>query len=334
MRARSNGSDGLRWLVTGGAGFIGSHFVRTLLDGTAEDPPQAVTVLDSLTYAGDRRNLAPVARDARLRFLHGDVSDPEAVEEAIEGVDVVVHFAAESHVDRSIVGAADFVRTNVTGTQVLLEAARSRPLRRFVQVSTDEVYGSIAQGSWTEDTPLAPNSPYSASKAGADLLALAYHRTHGVPVCVTRGSNTYGPYQFPEKVVPLFVTRLLEGRTVPLYGTGENVRDWLHVDDHCAGVRLVATGGRPGRVYHVGGGLEMTNRELTAELLAATGADWSSVERVADRPGHDLRYSLDCTRIRDELGYAPRTGFRQGLLATVRWYEQHRERWQPLSAAG
>jgi dTDP-glucose 4,6-dehydratase len=318
-------------LVTGGAGFIGSHYVRSLLSGGFDGPvPDSVVVLDALTYAGNRANLDPVAADPRLEFVHGDITDADAVEAVMSRVDHVVHFAAESHVDRSIQGAASFVVTNVVGTQVLLDAALRHGVRRFVHVSTDEVYGSIPEGSWPETHPLEPNSPYSASKAASDLLARAYFRTHGLPVVVTRCSNNYGPHQFPEKVVPLFVTNLLDGLPVPLYGEGRNVRDWLHVDDHCRGIHLVLAGGRPGEVYNIGGGTELTNRELTERLLAAVGADWSSVRHVEDRKGHDLRYSVDITKIRDELGYEPRVPFDQGLADTVAWYREHRAWWEPL----
>ncbi len=244
----------------------------------------------------------------------------------------MVHFAAESHVDRSILGAADFVMTNVVGTQTLLDAALHVGVDRFVHVSTDEVYGSIETGSWDEERPLEPNSPYSASKASSDLLARAYHRTHGVPVCVTRCSNNYGPYQFPEKVIPLFVTNLIDGGTVPLYGEGTNVRDWLHVDDHCRGIHLVLNGGRVGEVYNIGGGTELTNKELTGLLLESTGTDWDKVRKVEDRLGHDLRYSVDITKIRDELGYEPLVGFEQGLADTVEWYRANRTWWEPLKA--
>jgi dTDP-glucose 4,6-dehydratase len=323
----------MRLLVTGGAGFIGSHFVRQTLYGAYPRYADAeIVVLDLLTYAGCEANLAEVADSPRLRFVHGDVRDAQLVDELVSGVDLVVNFAAESHVDRSILGAADFVSTNVGGTQVLLQAAVDHGVARFVQVSTDEVYGSIAEGSWTEDHLLEPNSPYSASKAGGDLLARAYHRTHGLPVCVTRCSNNYGPYQFPEKVIPLFVTNLLDGRTVPLYGDGLNVRDWLHVDDHCAAVALVAERGRPGEIYNIGGGSELTNRELTALLLAATGHDWSMVEPVTDRKGHDRRYSVDHTKITQELGYRPSVPFTEGLARTVEWYREHRDWWEPLKA--
>jgi len=317
----------MRVLVTGGAGFIGSEYVRRRLSA---DPAARVTVLDKLTYSGVEANLAPVAKAPGYTFVRGDVCDPDVVDQVMAGQDAVVHFAAESHVDRSIEGAGPFVTTNVLGTQVLLDAARRHGVGRFVQVSTDEVYGSIGEGSWTEDRPLAPNSPYSASKAGADLLALAHHRTHGLDVVVTRCTNNYGPYQFPEKVVPLFVTRLLDGKPVPLYGDGRNVRDWLHVSDHCRGIDLVLHGGRAGEVYHIGGGAELTNHKLTGLLLDALGADWDRVEHVPDRKGHDLRYSLDDSKIREELGYAPQTPFAQGLADTVAWYRAHRSWWEPL----
>ncbi|NAZ80213.1 dTDP-glucose 4,6-dehydratase [Kineococcus sp. R8] len=322
----------MRLLVTGGAGFIGSHFVRSALRGSGTGDVERLVVLDKLTYAGNPANLAPVAEDPRLELVRGDIIDPGAVEEALAGCDAVVHFAAESHVDRSIGGALDFVRTNVVGTQVLLDAALRRGVEKFVHVSTDEVYGSIAEGSWSEDRPLEPNSPYAASKASSDLLARAAHRTHGLPVCITRCSNNYGPYQFPEKVIPLFVTRLLTGGTVPLYGSGTNVRDWLHVDDHCRGIDLVLRSGRPGETYNIGGGTELTNRELTVRVLAEVGADWSRVREVADRPGHDLRYSVDITKISRELGYAPRRDFAEGLAETVRWYRDRADWWRPLLA--
>jgi dTDP-glucose 4,6-dehydratase len=316
-------------LVTGGAGFIGSAFVRSLL---AEDAAARVTVLDKLTYSGNRANLDPVAGDPRLRFVEGDIGDAALVDALVPGHDAIVHFAAESHVDRSILGAAPFVTTNVLGTQTLLDAALRRGVGRFLHVSTDEVYGSIETGSWTEDTPLAPNSPYAASKAGSDLIALAYHRTHGLDVVVTRCSNNYGPYQFPEKVIPLFVTNLLDGLPVPLYGDGGNVRDWLHVDDHCAGVRLALAKGRAGEVYHIGGGTELTNTELTDRLLTACGAGREMVRRVPDRKGHDRRYSLDITKISEELGYAPAVALDRGLADTVAWYRDNRAWWEPLTA--
>jgi dTDP-glucose 4,6-dehydratase len=321
----------VRILVTGGAGFIGSTFVRSIVVGRYPAFADAqVVVLDLLTYAGSRTNLAPVLDSPRLRFVHGDIRDNALVADLVTGVDVVVHFAAESHVDRSIAGAAEFVSTNVVGTQVLLEAALEAGVGRFVHVSTDEVYGSIDEGSWPETHPVEPNSPYSASKASSDLLARSYHRTHGLPVCITRCSNNYGPHQFPEKLIPLFVTNLLDGRPVPLYGDGLNVRDWLHVDDHCNGVQLVAEGGRPGEIYNIGGGTELTNRELTHRLVEAVGADMSMIEPVPDRKGHDRRYSVDWSKIRDELGYTPAVPFDEGLAATVRWYRDNRAWWEPL----
>ncbi|MGW5746088.1 dTDP-glucose 4,6-dehydratase [Amycolatopsis sp. NPDC003861] len=322
----------MRVLVTGGAGFIGSHYVRQVLTGAYPALRDAeVVVLDKLTYAGNEANLAPVAADPRLRFVRGDICDTALVADVMTGVDLVVHFAAESHVDRSILGAADFVLTNVLGTQNLLQAALEAGVSKFVHVSTDEVYGSIEHGSWSEDRLLEPNSPYSASKASSDLVARSFFRTHGLPVCITRCSNNYGPYQFPEKVIPLFVTNLLDGRKVPLYGDGLNVRDWLHVDDHCHGIQLVADGGRPGEIYNIGGGTELTNRSLTEKLLEAVGAGWDSVEPVEDRKGHDRRYSVDITKIGSELGYAPRVSFEDGLAGTVAWYRDNRAWWEPLS---
>ena len=323
----------MRVLVTGGAGFIGSHYVRQVLSGAYPTLADAeVVVLDKLTYAGNEANLAPVADSPRLRFVCGDICDTAQVAELMRGVDLVVHFAAESHVDRSILGSADFVLTNVLGTQTLLQAALEAQVGKFVHVSTDEVYGSIQDGSWSEDHVLEPNSPYSASKASSDLIARSYFRTHGLPVCVTRCSNNYGPYQFPEKVIPLFATNLLDGKKVPLYGDGLNVRDWLHVDDHCHGIQLVADGGRPGEIYNIGGGTELTNRELTERLLGAVGVGWEMVEPVADRKGHDRRYSVDIAKISAELGYAPRVSFEDGLAETVRWYADNRAWWEPLKA--
>ncbi len=323
----------MRLLVTGGAGFIGSHYVRRVLgDAWGGSTPEQLVVLDKFTYAGNIENLAPVLEDERLRVVEGDILDRPLVDRLMGEVDAVVHFAAESHVDRSILGAADFVMTNVVGTQTLLDAALHCGVSKFVHVSTDEVYGSIEHGSWDEQRPLEPNSPYSASKASSDLLARAYHRTHGLPVCITRCSNNYGPYQFPEKVIPLFVTNLIDGAEVPLYGEGANVRDWLHVDDHCRGIHLVLDGGRPGEVYNIGGGTELSNKELTGLLLEATGTGWERVRRVTDRLGHDLRYSVDIAKIGSELGYAPQVPFAEGLAETVEWYRAHRSWWEPLKA--
>jgi dTDP-glucose 4,6-dehydratase len=318
-------------LVTGGAGFIGSNYVRRALTGAYPALADAeLVVLDKLTYAGNLANLAPVLEHPRLRFVRGDICDPALVAELMAGTDLVVHFAAESHVDRSILGAADFVLTNVLGTQNLLQAALDAEVGKFVHVSTDEVYGSIEHGSWPETHALEPNSPYSASKASADLLARSFHRTHGLPVCITRCSNNYGPYQFPEKVIPLFVTNLMDGLKVPLYGDGLNVRDWLHVDDHCQGIALVAELGRPGEIYNIGGGIELNNWELTARLLEALGADDSMVQPVIDRKAHDRRYSVDITKITSELGYRPQVPFADGLAETVRWYRDNRSWWEPL----
>ncbi|MFD0656415.1 dTDP-glucose 4,6-dehydratase [Thermocatellispora tengchongensis] len=308
-------------LVTGGAGFIGSAFVRDLVGDGAE-----VTVLDKLTYAGNLANLDSVA--GRYTFVRGDICDDWLLAQVVPGHDLVVNFAAESHVDRSIDSAADFVRTNVLGTQTLMQACLDAGTKRVVHVSTDEVYGSIDIGSWDESAPLAPRSPYAASKAGGDMIARAYAVTHGLPVCVTRCGNNYGPFQFPEKVIPLFVTNLLQGRTVPLYGDGGNVRDWVHVSDHCAAIRLVAEAGEPGEVYHVAGTAELDNKELTARLLEACGAGWEMVEYVEDRKGHDRRYSLDDAKLR-ALGYRPRVPFEDGLADTVRWYRENTAWWLP-----
>ncbi|SCK39889.1 dTDP-glucose 4,6-dehydratase [Streptomyces sp. WMMB 714] len=317
----------MRTLVTGGAGFIGSHLVRALLGPERGDGIGAVTVLDAFTYAGNARNLRAVRDSGRLDVVHGDIRDAALVDSLMDRHDAVVHLAAESHVDRSIAAGSEFASTNVLGTQTLLEAAVRHGIDRFVHVSTDEVYGSVTEGSWTEDAPTDPNSPYSASKAGSDLLALAYHRTHGLDVRVTRCSNNYGPQQHPEKVIPLFTTRLLDGRNVPLYGDGRNVRDWLHVEDHCRALCLVLEKGLAGRTYNIGGGTELTNRELTGRLLAACGASWERVEQVPDRKGHDLRYSVDWGRIRDELGYRPERSFDEGLAETVAWYRANRDWW-------
>jgi dTDP-glucose 4,6-dehydratase len=323
----------VRLLVSGAAGFIGSHYVRTVLTTGFEGVEvSALTVLDKLTYAGVRENLAAVDDDPRFRFVLGDICDAALLADVVPGHDAVVHFAAESHVDRSITGASAFVTTNVLGTQTLVQAALDAAVTTFVHVSTDEVYGSIDEGSWDETRPLEPNSPYSASKAASDLIALSYHRTYGMDVRVTRCSNNYGPFQFPEKVIPLFVTNLMDGLTVPLYGDGLNVRDWLHVDDHCRGIHLALSKGRAGEVYNLGGGTETTNAALTETLLAAMGAGWDSVERVADRLGHDRRYSVDISKSRAELGYEPLVAFDEGLSATVDWYRANEAWWRPLKA--
>ncbi|MGC5562286.1 dTDP-glucose 4,6-dehydratase [Streptomyces sp. FR-108] len=320
----------MRLLVTGAAGFIGSAYVRMLLADRAAPAAgvSRVTVLDSLTYAGSPDNLD--LGDPRLAFVRGDICDAPLVDRLMREADQVVHFAAESHVDRSIASADAFVRTNVTGTQTLLDAALRHGVERFVHVSTDEVYGSVESGSSTERDPLDPNSPYAASKAASDLLALSYHRTHGLDVRVTRCCNNYGPRQFPEKIVPLFLTSLLDGGDVPLYGDGLNRREWVYVEDHCGAVESVRRDGVPGRVYNIGGSVELSNRELTERLLAVCRADWSRVRRVPDRKGHDRRYSLDDTRARTELGYRPRFDFASGLAATFAWYRDNRSWWEPL----
>ncbi|MEP6842224.1 MAG: dTDP-glucose 4,6-dehydratase [Pseudolysinimonas sp.] len=323
----------MKVLVTGGAGFIGSNFVRrTLEDAYPGLEGAEVVVYDALTYSGNPANLASVATDPRFTFVQADIRDAGALDDVLPGIDTVVHFAAESHVDRSVRDSGIFVETNVLGTQRLLDASLRAGIRRFVHVSTDEVYGSIAEGSWDETRSLEPNSPYSASKAGSDLLARSYFRTHGMNLSITRCSNNYGPYHFPEKVIPLFVTNLIDGLHVPLYGTGENIRDWLHVDDHTRGIALVATNGRAGEIYNIGGGTELSNIELTQKLLDATGTDWSTVDNVEDRKGHDLRYSVDIGKIKSELGYAPLVPFDQGLTDVVQWYRDNRAWWEPLKA--
>ena len=323
----------MKILVTGGAGFIGSHYVRALLQRNYPGFEHAqVTVLDKLTYAGNRANLEPVAASPGFSFIRGDICDAALVAAVVPGHDAVINFAAETHVDRSIAGAAEFMASNAMGVQVLLQACLDADVARFVQVSTDEVYGSVDHGSWKEDAPLAPNSPYAAAKAGGDLLARAYARTHGLNVSITRCCNNYGPYQYPEKVIPLFVTNLLDGLKVPLYGDGQNVRGWVHVDDHCRGIQLVLERGEPGGVYHINGDAELTNIELARALLASCGADWEMVAHVEDRKGHDRRYSLDDSLLRS-MGFAPRIPFSQGLADTVRWYERNRSWWEPLKRA-
>jgi dTDP-glucose 4,6-dehydratase len=282
-----------------------------------------------LTYAGNLENLASVSGDPRFRFVRGDICDGDLLDDVLPGHDVVVNFAAETHVDRSIHGPQDFIVTNVVGTQTILDACVRHGIPRTVHIGTDEVYGSIDEGSWTEDEPLKPNSPYSAAKASAEMLVRAYNVTYGLNVSSTRCSNNYGPYQFPEKVIPLFVTNLIDGEKVPLYGDGLNVRDWLHVDDHCRGIAIIVEKGEPGQSYNIGGGLELNNRELTERVLAVMGADWSMVQPVEDRKGHDRRYSVDDSRLR-ALGYAPQHPFDLGLAETVEWYRANEEWWRPL----
>ena len=318
-------------LVAGGAGFIGSNFVRMAIEGRLPGLEDAqLTVLDALTYSGTLTNLKSVENSPRFSFIHGDIRDPAIVKKAMEGHNAVVHFAAESHVDRSVNNSRIFVETNVLGTQTLLDQALAQELEKFVHVSTDEVYGSIDSGSWNEDEPLLPNSPYSASKAASDLLVRSYHITHGLNTSITRCSNNYGTHHFPEKVIPLFVTNLLDGEKVPLYGDGKNIRDWLHVDDHCRGIALVFSAGRAGETYNIGGGTELSNLELTELLLTSTGRNESYVERVADRKGHDRRYSVSINKIRSELGYSPQVPFDQGLADVVQWYRDNRWWWKPL----
>jgi len=316
----------MRLLVCGGAGFIGSNFIRRLL---ARTEPIQIINLDKLTYAGNPDNLRSVEADSRYRFVQGDIVDHDTVMQAADGVDAIVNFAAETHVDRSIADPEAFLRTDIMGTHTLLEAVRALGISRMVQVSTDEVYGSIERGSCTEDYPLAPSSPYSASKAGGDLQVLAYHHTFELPVMITRGSNTYGPYQYPEKLIPLFVTNALEGEKLPLYGDGLNVRDWLHVDDHCAGIEFVLTKGGPGHVYNVGGGNERSNLEITRIILDELGLGEDSIRRVPDRPGHDRRYSLDCDKLQ-AMGWNPEVEFESGLRETIRWYRDNTEWWHRI----
>lgn len=321
----------MRYFVTGAAGFIGSHFVRELMAGTYGVEPTGVTVYDKLTYAGNLENLSAVSGDPRFAFVQGDICDGPLLDTVLPGHDVVVNFAAETHVDRSIHGPQDFVVTNVVGTQTLLDACLRHGIPRIVHIGTDEVYGSIDEGSWDENEPLRPNSPYSAAKAAAEMLVRAYFVTYGLNVSSTRCSNNYGPYQFPEKVIPLFVTNLIDGGKVPLYGDGMNIRDWLHVDDHCRGIALVVEKGLPGESYNIGGGLELNNRDLTERVLAAMGADWSSVQPVEDRKGHDRRYSVNDAKLR-ALGYAPQHRFEDGLAETVKWYRDNEPWWRPLKA--
>ena len=320
----------MKILVTGAAGFIGSNFARMVATGHLEGISE-IKVLDKLTYAGVKENLKIAETIPNYQFFQGDICDPTQVSQLISDVDAVLNFAAESHVDRSISGAADFVQTNIVGVQVLLDAIKTTGKKiRFLQVSTDEVYGSIESGSWTENWPLQPNSPYSATKASGELLARSYNRTHNMDVVITRCSNNYGTHHFPEKLIPLFITNLIQGRKVPVYGTGENVRDWLHVDDHCRGVYQVLMNGRSGEVYNIGGGRELANNEITTLILDAMGADESSIEYVEDRKGHDLRYSIDWTKINRELGYEPQVKFEDGLRETIQWYRDNEAWWKPL----
>ena len=318
----------MRLLVTGGAGFIGSNFVRRIVNGTYPGVSQ-LSVLDKLTYAGTLKNLEILPTDS-FEFIKGDIANPDLISDLTKRHDAIVNFAAESHVDRSITGARDFIETNVLGVQNLLAASLQNQVSVFVQVSTDEVYGSISEGSWSEEYPLLPNSPYSASKASADLICRSYNRTFEMDIRVTRCSNNYGPHQFPEKVIPLFVTNLIDNGKVPLYGNGLNVRDWLHVDDHCDGIYSVLSEGKSGNIYNIGGGRELTNRELTEIILRKFDRDESSIEYVTDRLGHDLRYSVSHEKITRELGYKPKINFEDGIKETIEWYKRNESWWRPL----
>lgn len=318
----------MRILVTGGAGFIGSNFVRRIVDGTFTGFSK-ITILDKLTYAGTLTNLQTLPKET-YEFIFGDICDKELVNDVVKEHDIVINFAAESHVDRSIKGSREFVLTNVLGTQTLLEATRLADISTFIQISTDEVYGSIASGSWDETKPLLPNSPYAASKASADLLGRCFFQTYGLDVRVTRCSNNYGPYQFPEKLIPLFVTNLLDGVPVPVYGDGSNKRDWLHVDDHCQGIFAVLMQGRAGEIYNIGGGKELSNLEMAHKILEVLGADKSKIQYVADRLGHDVRYSVDYAKISDDCNYEPMIDFSSGIANTIMWYRENESWWRPL----
>jgi dTDP-glucose 4,6-dehydratase len=316
----------MRLLVTGGAGFIGSNFVRRLLTDSTSSVTKII-VLDKLTYAGTFENLEAFQDDMRFQFIHGDINNQTLVENLFEKVDAVVHFAAESHVDRSILEAAPFIETNVLGTASLLETLRKFPKVKFLHVSTDEVYGSINEGSWNEEFPISPNSPYAASKASSDLLALAYQRTYGLDILVSRCCNNYGPNQFPEKLIPLFITNLIQGRKVPVYGDGKNIREWIHVDDHCDALNLILSKGESGQIYNIGSSFELSNLEITNLILEAFNRGEESIEYVSDRPGHDYRYSLDYSKAKSKLGYSPKIDFVNGLRKTVDWYLENQTWW-------
>jgi dTDP-glucose 4,6-dehydratase len=315
-------------LVTGGAGFIGSNFVRMCSQGKFPEITK-ITILDKLTYAGNLANLEGLDSTGEYRFIQGDICDLEALKEAILNVDAIVNFAAESHVDRSISDSEQFIMTNIVGVQRMLELCRKiKPQIRFVQVSTDEVYGSIGEGSWDENCPLLPNSPYSASKASGELIARSYGRTYNLDVVITRSSNNYGPYQFKEKLIPLFITNLIQGFKVPIYGSGTNVRDWLHVDDHCAGIYLALIRGKRGEIYNIGGGQELTNLEITSYILSNFNLDKSFIDYVPDRMGHDFRYSINCEKANKELQYQANWSFKEGLSATILWYQENESWWK------
>jgi dTDP-glucose 4,6-dehydratase len=318
----------MRVLVTGGAGFIGSHFVKMAIKGNFK-AITSIRVLDNFTYSGLRSNLEPISQSESFELMVGDITNPNDVESACSGVDAVINFAAESHVDRSISDSSAFIQTNIEGVRILLEQCRKLKIR-FLQVSTDEVYGSISNGSWTEDSPLEPNSPYSASKASGDLIVRSFHKTFGVDTVITRCSNNYGPNQFPEKIIPLFITNLIVGKEVPLYGDGKNIRDWLHVSDHCRGLALALVNGKSGEVYNIGGGQEMTNLELTLVILNKFGLGEEKIEFIADRRGHDFRYSVDWNKAHEELGYRPEVDFSKGIVDTIDWYRNNQIWWEPL----
>jgi dTDP-glucose 4,6-dehydratase len=322
----------MNYVVTGGCGFIGSNYVRGLLSGAWGSNVEKVTVIDSLTYAGNLSNLDPVIDEPRLTFIREDIAHQKEITGILSGNDIVVHFAAESHVDRSISGSAEFIRTNVLGTHSMLQASLDSNIKLFLHVSTDEVYGTIDKGSWDEQEPLLPNSPYAASKASSDLIARSFFITHGLDVRITRCSNNFGIYQFPEKIIPLFITNLMQGKKIPLYGDGLNVRDWLHVDDHCRGIQLVIEKGRAGQIYNIGGGTELTNIALTNLILSAMGASNDSIEAVEDRKAHDRRYSVDITKIHNELGYSPQCTLEDSLSSIVEWYKNNQQWWTPLKA--
>ena len=322
----------MKYVVTGGCGFIGSNYVRGLLSDRWGSDVEQVTVIDSLTYAGNLANLDPVKSDSRLTFVREDIVNQNEVTQILQGHDIVVHFAAESHVDRSISGSAEFIRTNVLGTHSMLQASLNANIKQFLHVSTDEVYGSISEGSWDEQEPLLPNSPYAASKASSDLIARSFFVTHGLDIRITRCSNNFGIYQYPEKVIPLFITNLMEEKRVPLYGDGLNVRDWLHVDDHCRGIQLVIDKGHAGQIYNIGGGTELSNIDLTTMIINAMGATTASIEPVEDRKAHDRRYSVDITKIHNELGYTPQCTLQDTLADIVDWYQSNEQWWKPLKS--
>lgn len=321
----------MKLLVTGGAGFIGSNFIQFWLN---KNPDDKIINLDLLTYAGNLENLKNLEGNKNYEFIKGDIGDENLVDEIAEGLDLIVHFAAESHVDRSIISSADFIRTNVLGTRVLLDAAKNNGNIRFHHISTDEVFGSLNQGdnAFNENTPYDPRSPYSASKAASDHLVRAYWHTHKLPVTISNCTNNYGPYQFPEKIIPLFITNLLEGKKVPVYGEGRNIRDWIHVDDHNRGVEKIIKGGKMGETYCLGGGNEITNLLLTKKILKLMSADESKVEFIADRPGHDLRYAMDFSKAESELGWRPEIDFDQGLESTIQWYRDNADWWRKIKS--